>query len=123
MKKIMLLMVPLFLLLFSCSKDDAVMPPVNEGEWLNKERGIVVASDLRCDFYVVETRYGYAVLRTWGGFPPVYGAVLYGDFSSWGVRTFYNRSEGYLMNADVRDYRTSYFSALDQMNWNCRSGI
>jgi hypothetical protein len=30
MKKIMLLMVPLFLLLFSCSEDDAVMPQGDE---------------------------------------------------------------------------------------------
>jgi hypothetical protein len=119
MKRIALLIFPLFLLFSSCSKNDAEMLPINEGEWLSKERGIVVASDFSCDFYVVETRDGYLLLRAWGGFPPQYGAVLYGDFSNWGVNRFYNRSEGYLLDAEVRDYRSSYFSAVDQMNWNC----
>ncbi len=119
MKKILLLMLPLAILFASCSKEEMVRPPIDETEWLKKERGIVVASDINCDFFVVETARGYNVLRNWGGFPPMRGAVLYGNLSQWGVSTFYNRSEGYLMNADVRDMWMSYFQALDQMKWYC----
>jgi hypothetical protein len=119
MKKLFLLMFPLAFLFASCTKEDAVRPPIDETEWLKKERGIVVASTFNCDYFVVETRQGYSVMRSWGGFAPVRGAVLYGDHSQWGVRTFYNRSEGYLMNADVRDTWLPYFQAMDQMQWYC----
>lgn len=120
MKRLCLLILPLVLLLASCSKTDVgPRPPIDESEWLRKERGVVVASDFNCDFFVVETPRGYSVLRAWGGFPPRWGAVIYGDLSNWGVRAFYNRSEGYLMNADVRDYWLPYFTAMDEMNWNC----
>jgi hypothetical protein len=60
-------------------------------------------------------------MRNWGGLSPIRGAVLYGNFNRFGVQTFYNRSEGYLMNADIREYTYSYFQAMDQVNWYCRS--
>lgn len=119
MKRLFFLALPLFFLLTSCSKEELVRPPIDETEWLKKERGIVVASSFNCDFFVVETVRGYSLLRSWGGLAPVRGAVIYGDLNQWGVRTFYNRSEGYLMNADVRDNRMSYFQAMDQMQWYC----
>ena len=119
MKKLALLFLPVVLLWSSCSKDNTPAPPIDESEWLNQDRGVVVASSFQCDFYVVETRYGYAVMRNWGGFAPIRGAVLYGRFNGFGVHTFYNRSEGYLMTADIRDLTPSYFLAIDQMNWNC----
>lgn len=89
---------------------------------MNKERGYVLASNFQCDVFVAETQRGYALMRNWGGFSPVRGAVLYGEFSRFGVQTFYNRSEGYLMNADIRDYTFSYFQAMDMMNWYCDQG-
>jgi hypothetical protein len=123
MKKLFLLILPVTFFLASCSKGDVVMPPVNESEWLNKERGIVVASDFSCDFFVVQTNRGYTVLRNWGGISPFSGSTIYGDLSSWGVKTLYNRSEGRLINADVRDYRMGYFQAMDQLQWSCGTGL
>lgn len=120
MKKIVLYIIPIMILAISCRKDVTPLPPVDESVWLQKERGVVVASDFNCDYFVVETQRGYSVMRNWGGFAPFRGTVLYGDLSSWGVKTIYNRSEGYLMNADVRDYWMSYFQALDQMQYSCR---
>jgi hypothetical protein len=122
MKKIWLLFLPLTVWLASCSKEDLVQrPPINESEWLNKDRALVVSSDFQCDYYVVETQRGYALMRNWGGISPIPGAVLYGNFDRFGVQTFYNRSERYLMNADIREYTFSYFQALDQVNWYCRN--
>ena len=123
MKKIFLLILPVTLFLVSCSKSDVPLPPIDESVWLNKERGIVVASDFSCDYYVVQTNRGYTVLRNWGGISPFSGSVIYGDLSNWGLKTFYNRSEGRLINADVRDYWMSYFQAMDQVQWSCSNGI
>jgi hypothetical protein len=122
MKRLWLLLLPLAWLLASCSKDDVQRPPIDEGAWLNKERGFVVASDFQCDYFIVETQRGYALMRNWGGFSPFRGAVLYGEFSRFGVQTFYNRSDGTLMNADIRDITFSYFQAIDQLNWYCGQG-
>jgi hypothetical protein len=119
MKKIGLFLLPAIIFLASCSKEGIQQPPINESEWLRKERGIAMASNFQCDFFVAETARGYAVMRTWGGFPPLRGALLYGDYNRFGVQTFYNRTEGYLMNADIRDFTPSYFMAMDQLNWYC----
>jgi hypothetical protein len=121
MKRFWLLLLPLAWMLASCSKTDLQRPPINESEWLNKDRALVVSSDFQCDYYVVETQRGYALMRNWGGLSPIRGAVLYGDFNRFGVQPFYNRTEGYLMNADIRDYTFSYFQAMDQLNFYCRN--
>ena len=123
MKKFLSLLLPVTFLLASCAKSDVPVPPVNESEWLNKERGIVVASDFSCDYFLVQTNRGYTMLRNWGGFSPFSGSVIYGDLSNWGLKTLYNRSEGRLINADVRDYRMSYFQAMDQMQWGCGNDL
>jgi hypothetical protein len=119
MKKILLLLIPVTLFLVSCSKQEIVRPPLDESYWLRKERGIVISSDFSCDYYVVETARGYSVLRSWGGSAPFPGDVLYGNLSNYGVTTFYNRSSGYLMDADVNDFWMSYFAAMDQVQWYC----
>jgi hypothetical protein len=119
MKKLLPLLLLTFFFLASCSKTDVTIPPVDESVWLSKERGIVVASDFNCDYFVVQTNRGYTVLRNWGGISPFSGSTIYGDLSSWGVKTLYNRSEGRLINADVRDYWMGYFQAMDQVQWGC----
>lgn len=119
MKRLLLIATPLLLLLTACNKQPIVRPPVDESEWLRKERGIVVASDFGCTSFVIETNRGYALLRMWGGSAPFMGTTLYGNFSSWGVKTVYNRTEGYLMTVDVQDYWLSYWQAMDGMAWNC----
>ncbi len=119
MKKLFVFILPLLFIAAGCSKQELVGPPVDPTPWLSKERGIVVGSDFSCDYFVVETVRGYSVLRSWGGSPPFSGSVLYGDFSNWGVKTIYNRSGGYLLNADVRDYWMPYFQAMDQVQQLC----
>ena len=123
MKRIGIFILPLAVFLASCSKEGTQPAMINEAEWLNKETGYVVYSSFQCDYYVVETERGYALMRNWGGFPPVRGAVLYGSFTRFGVQTFYNRSERYLMNADIRDLSYSYFQAIDQANRYCGQGV
>lgn len=116
MKRIFTLLA-ITLILTSCRKD-TYYQPIDEGQWLNQERAVVVYSDNFCDYYVVQTYSGYAVLRSWGT-TPYRGSVMYGNFSSWGVGTFYNRTEGYLARADVRENRLSYWAAMDELDWYC----
>jgi hypothetical protein len=118
MKKILLFVLPLFLLFASCRKEISG-PIADESQWLNKERAVVVSSDINCPYYVVETYGGYSVLKSWDGTIPYQGSVMYGDFSSWGVKTFYNRSERYMAHADVTEYWLGYYDALDEMDYQC----
>ena len=118
MKKTLLFVLPLLLLLASCRKE-INGPVIDESQWLNQERAVVVASDINCPYYVVEAYGGYSVLKSWDGTIPYEGSVMYGDFSSWGVKTFYNRSEGYMARADVKEYWLNYYDALDEMDYQC----
>src|SRR5262245_25246977 len=76
----------------------------DESYWLSQERGEVVYSDTYCQYYIVQTNYGYQVLYSFGGYKPYEGSVVYGNFSNYGTRDFYNRSTGRTFSADVRDY-------------------
>jgi hypothetical protein len=120
MRKLVYLVAPLLLLFTSCKKesfDQAYV--VDEAQWLNRERAVVVESDFNCPYYVVEGEIGYSVLKSWGGLAPLRGSVMYGDFSNWGTRTFYNRSEGYLIQGQVTQYWLSYWDAVDEMDYQC----
>lgn len=122
MKKTLLLVLPLLLALASCTKT-VVVPggQIDESYWLSKQRGVITDSDPLCDYFVVETPYGYSVLRNWGSYTPRIGAVIYGNLDRYGVFNFYNRSEGYIMEADVREYWLSAFDAMDYMQAKCGS--
>jgi hypothetical protein len=91
----------------------------NEDSWLNKERGEVVYSDPYCSYYVIETPYGYNVLRSSGSYRPYEGSEVYGNFSNYGYREFYNRSSGHVFTAEVVEYWLSYFEAQDAINYYC----
>ncbi len=118
-KKFGWLILPVVLFISSCSKSSLPPPPANEADWLQQPRGIVVESGgFSCDYFIVQNQWGYSLLRSFGSSPFV-GATVYGQHTSWGTYTFYNRSGGYLFNASVEDYGLSYFAALDQMQWYC----
>jgi hypothetical protein len=121
LKRVLVWMVPVMLLLVSCAKQEIVQPPIDETPWLTQDRALVVFSNFNCDYFAVQTQQGYSVMRSWGGRAPFEGSVLYGDFSRWGVRTFYNRSGGYLMRADVQEYWLSYFAAMDEIQFRCNN--
>jgi hypothetical protein len=91
----------------------------NDNYWLSQERGEVVYSDPYCSFYVVETPYGYNILRAVGGYRPYEGATVYGNFSTYGTRDFYNRSSGTVFTAEVYEYWLSYYDAQDAINYYC----
>ena len=98
-----------------CIKENARF---DENYWLSKEKGVVVYSDY-CDYYVVETANGYAILRAFGNYKPFEGAVVYGNFSYYGIRDFYNRSSLSIFTAEVKEYWLSYNEAQQAIYYYC----
>jgi hypothetical protein len=92
---------------------------IDESYWLNKERGEVVYSDSYCNYYVVETAYGYTVLRAYDGYKPYEGTTVYGNFSNYGLRDFYNRSSGVIFTSDVKEYWLTYYEAQSAVDYYC----
>ena len=83
----------------------------DEDYWLSRERGEVVYSDSYCPYYVVETSYGYTIVRSSSNFTPFEGSIVYGEFSRRGYRDFYNRTDGTLVRGEVTDYWLTYGDA------------
>jgi len=120
MKKLLWLIVPVLVLASSCKKTELPPPPVDEAEWLQQPRGIVVETGgFTCGYFIVQNQWGYSLMQSYGATPFI-GSVIYGQHTNWGFNSFYNRSSGYLFRANVVDFGLSYFSALDQLQWYCR---
>jgi hypothetical protein len=102
------------LLFTSCVKQ----APFDDSYWLSKERGEVVYSSSACSHYIIQTVNGYSVIRAISS-RPYEGDVLYGDFSYAGVKDIYNRSGGYIMSGDVKEYWLTYSGAQDALNYYC----
>lgn len=92
---------------------------VDESYWLSQERGEVVYSDSYCNYYIVETAYGYTVLRAFNSYKPYEGTIVYGNFSSFGIRDFYNRSGGIIFTAEVKEYWLTYYEAQSAVDYYC----
>jgi len=104
-------------ILNGCTKEQ--FSNIDENYWLSRERGEVVYSDRYCNFYVIETNNGYAVIRSYGGYKPLEGSIMYGDFSHAGTKDMYNRSSGNIFTGTVTDYWLSYNAALNAMDYYC----
>jgi len=106
-----------FIVFTGCTKRTYI--DVDERYWLSQERGEVVYSSSTCDFYVVDTYNGYEVIRSWDGYRPFEGTILYGNFSNYGTRDFYDRANGILVSGEVVDYWLTYGAAQDEINHYC----
>jgi hypothetical protein len=92
--------------------------PFNEGYWLSKERAEVAYSSSTCSHYIVESINGYSVIRSVSS-RPYEGDILYGDFSYYGVKDIYNRTEGSIISGDVKEYWLTYSGAQDALDYYC----
>lgn len=92
---------------------------IDESYWLSKERGEVVYSDPYCQYFIIETFDGYTVLRSYSNYKPVEGSIVYGSFSNYGTRDFYNRSNGVIQTAEVKEYWLTYYEAQDAVDFYC----
>ena len=92
--------------------------PFDDGYWLSKERGQVVYSSSSCPYYLVETANGYTVIRSVSS-RPYEGDIVYGDFSYYGVKDIYDRTDGFVISGDVKEYWLTYAGAQDALNYYC----
>jgi hypothetical protein len=115
------LVLTLSLLLGSCVKN-SFNNGFDEGYWLSKERGEVVYSDTYCSYIVIETYFGYNLVRANGNYKPAEGTIIYGDFSSMGTRDLYNRTTGVVFGGTVTDYWLTYNEAQDALDYYCPIG-
>ncbi len=110
----------LFAFLFTgCLKSDYGN---NGNYWYSKERGQVVFSSLTCNYFVVQTINGYAVVQAYGINKPFEGDIVYGNFSSWGSRDILDDSSGTIFSVTVMDYWLTYIQAQVIINDNCPLG-
>lgn len=105
------------ILFTGCIKDSTIV--IDESYWLRQERGDVVYSDSYCSYFVVETNYGYTVLRSRDGYRPYEGSIVYGDFGRYGTRDFYNRSTGIIILGEVVEFDLSYADAQLAVEYYC----
>lgn len=82
-------------------------------------KGVVVAYPAGCDYYIVETNSGYALLEWFGGNDPSEGDVLVGDFERYGMKTIYNVTADRETRVWVEDFWLSESSAIAQYRDHC----
>jgi hypothetical protein len=110
------------LFLSSCVKNQYHGDNNDNSYWLSKEQGEVVYSDTYCSYYVVETYYGFNIVRAYGSYKPYEGSIVYGNFSSPGTKDMYNQSSGVVFTGTVTDYWLSYIEAQDALDFYCPYG-
>jgi hypothetical protein len=108
------------LLFTSCAKERIY--PNDNAYWLSQERGDVVYSNNNCGYYVVETNYGYTVIRNLDGLKIYDGDVLYGDFGAFGSRNFYHFTADIITRGTVVEYDLSYSAAQNAFDYYCPYG-
>ena len=122
MKKIFTLSVLTFItaiLITGCVKDSSYH---QENHWLSQERGDVVYSDSYCSYFVVETNYGYTIIRATGSFRPYEGGVVYGNFGKKGYRDFYDYSSNIVFSGETVETDLSYTEAQYAIDYYCPYG-
>jgi hypothetical protein len=108
------------MLFTSCAKEKPYYD--DHSYWLSQERGDVVYSSNACGYYVVETNYGYTIIRNQDGLRTYDGDILYGNFGAYGSRDFYNYTADVITRGSVVEYDLSYGSAQDAINYYCPYG-
>ena len=58
-------------------------------------------------------------MRALSGYKPYEGEVVYGNFSSYGLRDYYNRSNGGIFTAEVKEYWLTYYDAQSAVDYYC----
>ncbi|MFN8250871.1 MAG: hypothetical protein U0V75_03230 [Ferruginibacter sp.] len=108
------------LLFAGCKKEKPYLS--DNSYWLSQERGDVVYSNNSCGYYVVETNYGYTIIRNMDGLRTYDGDIMYGNFGGYGSRNFYNYTADVVTRGSVVEYDLSYNAAQDAIDYYCPYG-
>lgn len=98
-------------ILASCTKRSGGYNEDERDYWMRKESGVVVYSDTYCPYYVIETNYGYTIVRATAGPTPYEGDEIFGDLSRRGYMDLYNYDDDSIIRGEVTDYWLSYSEA------------
>jgi hypothetical protein len=74
-------------------------------------KGVVVYYKSGCDYYIVETNIGFALLEWYGGNDPSEGDIIVGDYESYGMKDIYNLSA----DAETRVWVEDYWLSKDRV--------
>jgi hypothetical protein len=72
-----------------------------------------------CDYFILESMKGYIVAEWMGGHDPDEGETLFGNFNSYGTKTYFNgtNTESRLW---IEDYWLSKEDAFEKVNEECK---
>lgn len=82
-------------------------------------KGAVVYRKSGCDYYIVETSSGYALLEWYGGNDPSVGDVLTGMFETYGMKDIYNITADSETKIWVEDFWLSKDRAIEKFFDKC----
>ncbi len=82
-------------------------------------KGVVVYYKSGCDYYVVQSNMGYALLEWYGGNDPNEGDVLAGEFEAYGMKQIYNLTADAETTVWVEDFWLSKDNVIEQYFSHC----
>lgn len=82
-------------------------------------KGVVTHKPSNCDYCIVETKKGYAILEWYGGNDPDKGDVIVGDFESYGMKNIYNATSEAELRVWVEDFWLDKEDALEKLFDEC----
>lgn len=83
------------------------------------QKGEVVFKKSGCDYFIVETNMGFALLEWFGGNDPDKEDVIIGDFESYGMKDIYNNTAESKLRVWVEDFWLSRANALEKLYDKC----
>ncbi len=82
-------------------------------------KGEVVLKKSGCDYFLVLTNKGYALLEWYGGNDPSRGDILAGDYESFGMKDIYNLTDDHELRVWVEDFWLSKSRAIEKYYDKC----
>lgn len=81
--------------------------------------GAIVYKKSGCDYFIVETNRGFALLEWYGGHDPDTGDTLVGDYESYGFKDIFDTTSDSELRVWVEDYLPSKDSVVEKYNDKC----
>jgi hypothetical protein len=72
-----------------------------------------------CDYFVVQTKYGYDVLEWYGGHDPDKGDILIGNYEAYGFHDILDETADESIRVWTEDYQLTKSDALDKLTEHC----
>lgn len=86
---------------------------------LEAATGFVTKRKAGCDYFIVETSSGDAVLEWYGGNDPDVGDKIVGKFEEYGMKDIYNATRRQELRVWVEDYWLSEDDAIEKLYEEC----